>query len=111
MARKVVVELVDDFDGTSTAVETVLFALDGVEYEIDLSTLNSGKLRETLEQWTTHARKVGRNARATKAPARPTTKSEKTAEIRAWARKNGFTVSTRGRIQADVVAAYEKAVA
>ncbi|MFI5783285.1 Lsr2 family protein [Nocardia sp. NPDC051570] len=110
MARKVVVELVDDFDGTSPAEETVSFALDGVEYEIDLSVLNAGKLRETFEQWTEHGRKVGRSSRS-KAPARPTTKSEKTAEIRVWARKNGFSVSARGRIQANVVAAYEKAVA
>src|SRR5262249_55610348 len=36
MARKVEVRLVDDLDQTPAA-ETVLFALDGVSYEIDLS--------------------------------------------------------------------------
>ncbi|MFI5776640.1 Lsr2 family protein [Nocardia sp. NPDC051570] len=110
MARKVVVELVDDFDGKSPAEETVTFALDGVEYEIDLSLLNAGRLREMFEPWTGHGRKVGRGPR-TSGPARPAAAREQTAAIRAWARKNGFDVSDRGRIQANVVAAYEKASA
>ncbi|RDI67902.1 histone-like nucleoid-structuring protein Lsr2 [Nocardia pseudobrasiliensis] len=109
MARKVVVELVDDFDGKSPAEETVSFALDGVEYEIDLSMLNAGRLREIFEPWAQQGRKVGRSRVA--APARPAAAREQTAAIRAWARKNGYDVSDRGRIQADVVAAYEKASA
>ena len=37
MAQKVIVELVDDLDGTvSEDISTVTFALDGVSYEIDL---------------------------------------------------------------------------
>ncbi|WP_280377176.1 Lsr2 family DNA-binding protein, partial [Nocardia wallacei] len=38
-----------------------------------------------------------------------TTDREQTAAIRDWARRNGYNVSSRGRIQADVVAAYNKA--
>ncbi len=38
MAKKVVVQLVDDIDG-GAASETVVFALDGTTYEIDLSGL------------------------------------------------------------------------
>ncbi|MGV9676015.1 histone-like nucleoid-structuring protein Lsr2 [Nocardia sp. NPDC003482] len=105
MARKVVVELVDDFDGESTAEETVSFALDGVEYEIDLSVLNAGRLRAEFEAWTGHGRRTGRAAR----PAAPVAVPEQTAAIRAWARRNGYHVSDRGRIQAEVVAAYAKA--
>ncbi|MBN9328662.1 MAG: Lsr2 family protein, partial [Cellulomonas sp.] len=37
MAQKVQVILVDDLDG-GTADETVTFGLDGVSYEIDLTT-------------------------------------------------------------------------
>ncbi|MBF6332469.1 histone-like nucleoid-structuring protein Lsr2 [Nocardia transvalensis] len=110
MARKVVVELVDDFDGVSPAEETVSFALDGIEYEIDLSVLNAGKLRETFDPWTKHGRKVSRGPRP-RTSTRQAPKSDKTAVIRAWARKNGFRVSARGRVQATVVAAYEKAIA
>ncbi|MBB5918496.1 hypothetical protein BJY24_007408 [Nocardia transvalensis] len=110
MARKVIVELVDDYDGKSEAEETVRFAVDGSEYEIDLSVLNAGKLRGVFEQWTPHARKVGRTARAKdKAPSRTAAGREQTAAIREWARKNGYSVSQRGRIQSEVVEAYNKA--
>ncbi|MBF6171006.1 histone-like nucleoid-structuring protein Lsr2 [Nocardia blacklockiae] len=110
MARKVIVELVDDYDGKSKAEETVRFALDGVEYEIDLSLKNAGKLREVFEQWTESARKVGRIPKGkSKVIGRSSTDREQTAAIRDWARKNGYNVSSRGRIQADVVAAYNKA--
>ena len=44
MAQKVQVLLVDDIDG-SEATETVSFGLDGVAYEIDLSSGNAGQLR------------------------------------------------------------------
>ena len=51
MAKKVTVTLVDDFDGEGAADETVEFGLDGVTYEIDLSTKNAAKLRNDLKQW------------------------------------------------------------
>jgi hypothetical protein len=40
MAKTVTVPFVDDLDGTAAADETVAFTLDGVAYEIDLSTKN-----------------------------------------------------------------------
>ena len=51
MAKKVTVTLVDDFDGAGAADETVEFGLDGVTYEIDLSSKNAAKLRNDLKQW------------------------------------------------------------
>ncbi|MBB5911279.1 hypothetical protein BJY24_000146 [Nocardia transvalensis] len=100
----------DDYDGKSKAAETVRFGIDGVECEIDLSMANAGKLREALEPWTGPARKVGRIPKGkNKAAARSSTDREQTSAIRDWARKNGYNVSSRGRIQADVVAAYNKA--
>ncbi|MGV9676455.1 histone-like nucleoid-structuring protein Lsr2 [Nocardia sp. NPDC003482] len=112
MAKKVTVELVDDYDGKSKAEETIRFAIDGVEYEIDLSTLNAGKLRETLEPWVKPARKVGRIARGrrhTGASTSTSTDKVQSAAIREWARKNGYEVSSRGRIQGEVIEAYNKA--
>jgi hypothetical protein len=58
MAQKVQVILVDDMDGGS-ADETVSFSLDGVSYEIDLSTKNAAAFRESLAQYLGTARKVG----------------------------------------------------
>ncbi len=107
MARKVTVELVDDFDGKSKAVETVVFGLDNATYEIDLSNRNAGKLREVLEGWTEHGRKLGRIPKG-KSVARPAAQREDTSAIRQWAAKNGHKVSARGRISAEVVEAYKK---
>lgn len=108
MARKVIVELVDDYDGTSKAEETVTLALDGVTYEIDLSARNAEKLRSALAVWTAHARKVGGRATKGKRQAQSTNPQE-TQAIREWARKNGLEVSNRGRISAEVTEAYKKA--
>ena len=59
MAKKVTVTLVDDFDGAGAADETVEFGLDGVTYEIDLSSKNAAKLRGDLKQWVAAGRRVG----------------------------------------------------
>ena len=59
MAKKVTVTLVDDFDGEGAADETVEFGLDGVTYEIDLSSKNATKLRNDLKQWVEAGRRVG----------------------------------------------------
>ena len=63
MAKKVTVTLVDDFDGEGAADETVEFGLDGVTYEIDLSTKNATKLRNDLKQWVA-SRPSGRRSSA-----------------------------------------------
>lgn len=115
MARKVVVTLVDDFDGTSTAEDTVSFGIDGYTYEIDLSDTNATKLRNTFEQWIPYARRTGRiktgNTRrnTTATPATKSGRRDDLTAIRAWAVENGHTVSTRGRIAADIIAAYNQA--
>ena len=59
MAKKVTVTLVDDFDGEGAADETVEFGLDGVTYEIDLSSKNATKLRNDLKKWVEAGRRVG----------------------------------------------------
>lgn len=104
MAQRVQIILEDDYDG-STADETVAFALDGAEYEIDLSGENAAKLRDELAVWIGHARKTGgRRKRTTK-----TESSSSTSEIRAWALANGREVSSRGRVSSEVREAYEQA--
>lgn len=111
MAKKVTVTLIDDVDQQSEAVETVEFGLDGVGYEIDLSEDNAETLRTQLKEWVPHARKTGGRRRSARAGAANRTggNREETAAIRAWARDNGFTVSSRGRIPTEVLEAYNKA--
>ncbi|MEU6643254.1 Lsr2 family protein [Saccharomonospora sp. NPDC046836] len=114
MAQKVLVSLVDDLDG-SEAEETIEFGLDGVSYEIDLSAENAEELRDALAQYVEHARRAGGRKRAAgraviaKAPGRSAAVDrEQNQAIRAWARKNGFEVSDRGRIPSEVVEAYHR---
>jgi len=49
MARITMISLVDDLDGKD-ADETMTFALDGIDYEIDLSGSNAAALRESNDQ-------------------------------------------------------------
>lgn len=109
MAQRVHIVLEDDIDG-SKAEETVTFGLDGVTYEIDLSTANAAKLRDELAAWVGHARRVrgGGNGRRT-ASARGTGPKEDLNAIREWGRSNGYKVSDRGRVSAEVREAYASA--
>jgi Lsr2 len=47
MARRTVVRLIDDVDGTE-ATHTVVYGIDGRWWEIDLSDENAGELRDAL---------------------------------------------------------------
>ncbi len=105
MAQKVNIVLVDDIDG-SDASQTVSFGLDGATYEIDLNDKNASKLRDALAGYVGHARKVT-TSRGRK--ARTTTSGPSARELRDWARSNGFKVSDRGRVPAEVREAFDAA--
>lgn len=107
MAQKVNIILVDDLDGGS-ADENVRFGLDGVSYEIDLSSANAAELRSALERFVAAARKTSAG-RATRTKAATGARGNDSAQIRQWARDNGYTVNSRGRIQAEIQEAYQKA--
>lgn len=107
MAQKVNIILVDDLDG-SEATETVTFGLDGVTYEIDLNDGHAGELREAVEKYVGYARKVSGRSTRRATSSSSSSSSDKTA-IREWAKANGFEVSERGRIPADVQEAYDAA--
>ena len=104
--RERYVQLTDDFDG-SEAVETISFAFEGTEYEVDLSEENAAHFREAIGEYADVARVVGGRSRRGRS-ARSTGKRD-TRAIRAWAQENGYEVSARGRISRDVVEAYEAA--
>lgn len=110
MAKRILVTLIDDFDGTSTADETVTFSIDGLGYEIDLSNEHSEQLRAVFSDWITHARKASGAKRRSAAPKqRAATERQESAAARQWARAQGLQVSARGRISAEILAAYHAA--
>jgi hypothetical protein len=100
MAQQVNIVLVDDIDG-SAADETVSFALDGKEYEIDLNAKNAAKLRDAFAPYVGHGRKAAGRRRGGRGATGPSP-----ADIRAWARDNGFDVPDRGRVSSEVREAY-----
>jgi hypothetical protein len=59
MSVRETVRWVDDLDG-GEAAETVLFGLDGVGYELDLSAANAAALRAVLGRYVAAARRLGR---------------------------------------------------
>lgn len=107
MVQKVQLVLEDDIDG-GAADETVNFGLDGVSYEIDLNAEHAAQLRDSLASWVGHARKV-KSAVTRTATTRRSRSGSDTAAVREWAKANGYTVSDRGRISAEVQDAYAKA--
>jgi len=111
MAQRVNIVLEDDLDG-SDADETVSFALDGTTYEIDLSAPNAAKLRDSLAPYIGHARRASGRRAAPRAATRSNGRAggkRDLGDVREWARANGHKVSDRGRISAEVQAAYDKA--
>jgi hypothetical protein len=110
MARKVEVKLLDDIDGTN-ADETVQFAVDGTNYEIDLSSKHADQLRSALALYITNGRRTGRGhvvpttrGRGGSTPARADRAQNQA--IREWAKRKGIELNDRGRIPATVVAQY-----
>ncbi|HEU5471382.1 MAG TPA: Lsr2 family protein [Actinophytocola sp.] len=106
MAQKTVVELVDDLDG-GEADETVAFALDGVEFTIDLSADNANRLRDTLAEYVGHARRT--DSRRSKRASGKTNGKPDTQAIREWARSQGEAVAERGRISQDLFTRFQAA--
>lgn len=106
MARKVHVQLIDDISGED-AQETLRFAIDGVEYEIDLAEENAVGLRKALEPFVAHGRRVRGSSSGQSGKA--TSSREKTQQIREWAEANGYNPSARGRISQDIKRAYDDA--
>ena len=107
MASKTVVYLEDDLDG-SEAAETVTFTIQGVEYELDLSEKNLTKFLKAVDPYVEAARRVGGRKRSGSA-AKASSGAIDTQAVRAWAVSNGYDVSSRGRIAANVVEAYRAA--
>ena len=112
MAKKTIVELTDDLDG-SPADETLRFALDGSEFEIDLSTAHAKQLRNALQPFAKAARspngKRGGRRRGGSG-GRASRDREQLQGIRDWAKKQGYQVAQRGRISAEIERAYNEAL-
>lgn len=105
MARKEIITLVDDLDG-SEAQSTVQLALDNSAYEIDLSEANEAKLREALGPFLKAGRRQPQPTKSKSSASRSTQTRAELQHIRAWAKENGYPVNERGRIPNSILEAY-----
>ena len=67
MAQKVTVVLEDDLTG-GPAEQTIRFAFEGTDYEIDLNATNAAKFSEQLAPYLEHARRPGGRSAAPAGP-------------------------------------------
>jgi hypothetical protein len=110
MAQKIQTLFIDDIDG-GAAEGTVRFALDGTDYEIDLSSKHSDELRTELGKYVEHARRAGGRARRTaRGVSRRGSSTIDTAQVREWAKAEGYDIKDHGRVPGELVAKYQEAV-
>ena len=123
MAQKVHLLLLCDLHETQhvEAAETALFGVGGSAYDIELYEDHRRSLREAMAPFVAAGRRSGGSAGSTR-PARLTAGRPRQdgsasagsrgpggmrAGVREWARAHGYAVSDRGRLSAEVLAAYE----
>jgi len=116
MAEKIIRYLLDDYEDNKEVeadAGTVTFAFDGVAYEMDLSQKNKNKLRDQLGPWMAKARRAGGRRTTTKSsvakPKMAGTPPDQLQAMREWGRRNGFTVSDKGRVPREIQIAFEEA--
>jgi nucleoid-associated protein Lsr2 len=108
VAQKISVTFACDYDSKEIPdgeAMTRAFSLDGRDYEIDLCEKHSQKFDEVLQRFADKARRA--THRVAKPKRRTTAHRQRSADIRAWAKRSGMEVSDRGRIPAQVIAKYE----
>ena len=106
MAQKVTVVLEDDLTG-GPAEQTIRFAFEGIDYEIDLNAKNAATFGKQLAPYLEHASRAGRAQ--PRRSGRTAARRQHSGDIWAWAKEHGLAVSERGRIPASVVDQYNAA--
>lgn len=116
-----VVVTCDMEDGEVSASDSVSFTYGGRTYTLDLCEKHLEEVRSTLEAFAHAGHSAGRVARARRKAAgagrsarsgrqAAASRGQSQAEIREWAREQGYAVGDRGRIPGEIRAAYEAAV-
>jgi hypothetical protein len=119
MAQRTIVQLTDDLDGKAIddgKGETVTFAIDGTDYEIDLGDKNAKGMRDALAKYVGAARKVTGRSSATRRSGTSGSRSRASggrdydpSEVREWAKSRGIEVNDRGRVPATLVTQFKEA--
>jgi len=105
MATRTIVELIDDLDGSKAEV-TLHFAVEGVEYEIDLAKTNETVFYDALRPFFAAARRTNKPAPSPKR-SRGANRDYDPVKVREWAKTQGIELGERGRIPGNVIQAYQ----
>ena len=109
MAQKVQTLFIDDIDG-SAANGTVLFGLNGTEYEVDLNAEHAQQLRDAPAAYVRAARRVSDSSRLpARGRRRGSASTPNTTEAREWAKAQGIEVKDRGRVPAELMVKFKAA--
>lgn len=108
--QKNIVQYYDDITGepiNADDLEVIEFSVGNAFYRLDLNAESASEFHAHMDEYVSKAQRVtrGRVRKATRAAAG----TIDTRKVRQWATDNGYTVSDRGRIPAEIVAAYEAA--
>jgi hypothetical protein len=108
VAKRVTTHLVDDIDGSvidDDSGETIEFAVNGVEYVIDLKAKNATEFHRKLDYYIEHSTRIGGRKRkpSPAGAATPTAKTgtpatrdpAQTRAIRQWAADEGYEINAR----------------
>lgn len=110
MAKKEIVQVIDDIDGkVLDEYETVRWGLDGKAYEFDTSSKHASQFRDALTKYLDVSRQTSARGVKRAASASTSRSKEQTKAIRDWANQSGYEVSDRGRIPLSVIEAFEAA--
>lgn len=111
MAQRVIMAMTDDLTGEEfddDQGQTFFYAVQGTQYEIDLTTANVKEFEQLLAPYIAVSRKSKGNAApkysgSKAAKASTSDKGYDVAELREWAAANGIEVAARGRIKQSTV--------
>lgn len=121
MARKEITltEYYDDIDGKPASedeLSTFEFSFQGATYTIDLRETNAAKFEKALSPYLNAATKISGGRGRPKGSGTATRKAggsgrskEQLQAIRDWATNEGYEVSPRGRIKAEIIEAFDAA--
>ena len=110
--RQIIETVTCDICGETTDDATAVTLGWGREqWELDLCPAHNAELSSQFDTWTAKARRTGAGRGGASSSRRATTFGTTTDAnaVREWAKANGHKVGEKGRIAADVRAAYEAA--
>lgn len=117
MSREVQIIMRSDLDSTLIADEAVEFIYEGIKYTVDLTTEQANEFREMLGLYMDAAhekQRVGKKPEVLHPKGNGARKAavpdkEMRRAIRAWAKDQGYKVSDRGLLPAEVTQAFHAA--